>query len=81
MPKRNRSYTRWFEPYYLIEDKRLCNLATSGSGVYIIKEKDIVVYIGRSKSDVKKTLYRHFQVKYNYKYKKIIKSKFKDVPF
>ena len=38
----------------LIKDKK--------SGVYIIKKNSKVVYIGHSKTDVKKTLYRHFQV-------------------
>jgi len=49
--------TNFFPPYS--EDK--CNLKTSGKGVYIIKKDDAVVYVGVSYSDVKRTLYRHFQ--------------------
>jgi hypothetical protein len=61
MPKRDRIYSKWFPPYKIENNKRICSLSYTGPGVYLIKENDIVVYIGRSKTDVKKTLYRHFQ--------------------
>lgn len=61
MPKKDRIYSSWFSPYKIEKDKSICNLTYTGSGVYLIKENDVVVYIGRSKSNVKKTLYRHFQ--------------------
>lgn len=61
MPKRNRKYSTWFNPYTIINDKRICTLNYTGSGIYLIKENDIVVYVGRSKKDLKNTLYRHFQ--------------------
>lgn len=70
MSKRSRKVSSWFSPYKVINNKKLCTLDYTGSGVYIIKEKDIVVYIGRSKSDVKKTLYRHFQVWTDLRYDK-----------
>lgn len=34
----------------------------SGPGTYIIREGKRIVYVGHSKTDVKKTLYRHFQL-------------------
>lgn len=54
--------TLFFTPYIEHNGKRgKAALKKTGSGVYIIKEGANVVYIGFSASDVKKTLYRHFQ--------------------
>jgi excinuclease UvrABC nuclease subunit len=50
--------TNFFAPYSL--DGK-CNLKTTGKGCYIIKKNDSVIYVGLSYSDVKRTLYRHFQ--------------------
>ncbi len=61
MPKVERKYSTWFNPYTITDIKKFCNLTYTGSGVYLIKENDIVVYVGRSLTDVKKTLYRYFQ--------------------
>lgn len=52
------------KPYYLNGKGKRAYLSQKKfkvPGVYIIKENDIVVYIGMSKSDVWRSLYRHFQ--------------------
>ena len=49
--------TKFFAPY----TKEACNLKATGKGVYVIKKKDKILYVGLSYSDVKRTLYRHFQ--------------------
>jgi len=51
--------TSFFPPY---DSKGNCNLKSTGRGVYLIKKNDAVVYVGQSFTDVKKTLYRHFQM-------------------
>jgi hypothetical protein len=67
--------TSWFHPYE--RDKTIvrigkkavlsapATLKFSGAGVYLIKHKVAgkwkIIYVGMSASDVKKTLYRHFQ--------------------
>lgn len=61
MPQRNRKYSKWFKPYKELNGKKVCSLDYTGSGVYLIKENNIVVYVGRSLKDLKNTLYRHFQ--------------------
>ncbi len=59
MPKGNRNFVSgWFAPY---KKEKECTIDFTGTGVYIIKENDVVVYVGMSKKDVKSTLYRHFQ--------------------
>lgn len=54
--------TNLFKPY---DDKGYCTLRTTGIGVYLIHERTrdglTCVYVGKSNSDLKKTLYRHFQ--------------------
>lgn len=50
--------THWFKPY---QDNGRATLKKTGSGVYLIKRGDEIVYIGHSNGAVKKTLYRHFQ--------------------
>jgi len=50
--------TRYFKPYI---KERKPTLEKTGSGVYVIKRNDVIVYVGMSYGDVKKTLYRHFQ--------------------
>jgi excinuclease UvrABC nuclease subunit len=50
--------TNFFPPY---SPDGKCNLKTTGKGCYIIKKNDSVIYVGLSYSDVKRTLYRHFQ--------------------
>lgn len=44
--------------------------AKNKSGVYIIKKENEVVYVGHSKSNLYKTLYRHFQ-EWNHPYQKV----------
>jgi predicted GIY-YIG superfamily endonuclease len=51
--------TKFFKPYN--DKKTVCTLKSSGAGVYIIKQENKIVYIGYSSTDVKKTMYRHFQ--------------------
>lgn len=51
--------TGFFLPY---QEDGSYTLKSTGSGVYIIKNKNKVCYVGLSRSDVKKTMYRHFQV-------------------
>lgn len=60
--KHTRKCSNWFSPYKIVNNRKSCILDYTGSGVYVIKEKDIVIYVGRSKSNIKRTLYRHFQV-------------------
>ena len=51
--------TKFFKPYN--EKKTVCTLKSSGAGVYIIKQKNALVYIGYRATDEKKTMYLHFQ--------------------
>lgn len=60
----------WFEPYgntnrmgSVIPGSNVHQKAAFKSGVYLIKDKNSkrIVYIGISKSNLYKTLYRHFQ--------------------
>lgn len=61
MAKRHtRKYSEWFLPYDVATEK-ICTLQYTGIGIYMISENGVLVYIGRSKKDVKGTLYRHFQ--------------------
>ena len=54
--------TLFFKPYLTHNGKRgIATLKKTGTGVYVIKEYNKIVYVGFSASDVKKTLYRHFQ--------------------
>lgn len=55
----NMKRTKFFKPYN--DKKTICTLKSSGAGVYIIKHLNKLVYIGYSATDVKKTMYRHFQ--------------------
>lgn len=51
--------TKFFKPYVA---PNVCALKETGPGVYIIKNlENKIVYIGFSATDVKKTMYRHFQ--------------------
>jgi hypothetical protein len=50
--------THWFKPY---QENGRATLKKTGSGVYLIKNGDKIVYIGYSNGALKKTLYRHFQ--------------------
>ena len=50
--------TKTFKPY---EAPSVCTLKTTGPGTYIIYKEGRPVYVGFSASDVKKTMYRHFQ--------------------
>lgn len=47
-----------FFPAYTGEN---CTLKSTGKGVYLIKRNAEIVYVGLSYSDVKRTIYRHFQ--------------------
>jgi len=51
--------TGFFKPY---EESGAYALKSTGCGVYIIKRKGKVVYVGMARKDVRNTLYRHFQV-------------------
>jgi excinuclease UvrABC nuclease subunit len=48
---------KYFKPY----TNNAPTLKKTGAGVYVIKKNNVVVYVGMSYRDVKKTLYRHFQ--------------------
>jgi hypothetical protein len=50
--------TRWFKPY---KENGKVELEKTGSGVYLIKNGEKIVYVGYSNGAIKKTLYRHFQ--------------------
>jgi len=50
--------TGFFKPY--TADGQY-SLKSTGCGVYLIKYRDKVIYVGMSRKDVKNTLYRHFQ--------------------
>lgn len=50
--------TKRFKPY---TDGIPTLKTNTGGGVYIIREGNQVVYVGKSNADIKKTLYRHFQ--------------------
>lgn len=50
--------TKFFEPY---EKPGKCTLKKTGAGAYIIAKKGEFLYVGYSETDVKKTMYRHFQ--------------------
>ena len=49
--------TKFFKPY----SGESYTLKTTGKGCYIIKKGEKVVYVGMSYSDLRRTLYRHFQ--------------------
>jgi hypothetical protein len=49
--------TKKFKPY--TGDK--CTITKTGAGVYIIYKNNQPAYVGFSASNVKKTMYRHFQ--------------------
>jgi hypothetical protein len=49
--------TKTFAPY----TGNKCTLTKTGPGVYIIYKKGKPAYVGFSASNVKKTMYRHFQ--------------------
>ena len=49
--------TKEFKPY--TGDK--CTLKTTGAGCYLIRKGSKIVYVGYSGTDLKKTMYRHFQ--------------------
>lgn len=49
--------TGFFKPY--TGDQY--SLKSTGCGVYIIKYREKIIYVGMSRKDVRNTLYRHFQ--------------------
>ena len=57
----------WFAPYKFIKGKYHSTLklgwSDNISGVYIIRKANTekIIYVGSSKSQIKKTIYRHFQ--------------------
>ena len=60
--------TQWFSPYTglrLPNGKRDASLKKTGRGVYMIAKDGFfspeIIYVGKASTDVKKTLYRHFQ--------------------
>lgn len=55
--KQKMKSTSFFKPY----TGENCTLKATGTGVYLIAKKGLIVYVGMSATDVKKTLYRHFQ--------------------
>lgn len=50
--------TGFFKPY---DKNGSYALKSTGCGVYIIKHKGQVIYVGMSRKDLRNTLYRHFQ--------------------
>lgn len=50
--------TGYFKPY---QPDGSYSLKTTGCGVYIIKHKEKVIYVGMSRKDLRNTMYRHFQ--------------------
>lgn len=52
--------SKQFKPYDTFGKCSLKN--NTGGGVYIIRKKGKVVYVGKSHKQLKKTLYRHFQI-------------------
>lgn len=50
--------TKWFKPY---KADGKYNFTEDGKGCYLIKKDGKIVYIGKSLSSIKKTMYRHFQ--------------------
>lgn len=59
-----------FLPPYTPEGKTTYRDANNKSGVYLIKEKGKVVYVGYSGKNIYRTLYRHFQ-KWDHPYQKV----------
>jgi hypothetical protein len=59
--------SKWFAPYYLKNGDKLPALnmcwECQKSGIYFIRKKSTgnIVYIGQSQTQLKKTIYRHFQ--------------------
>ena len=51
---------KWVHPYNK-KDKPAIKDSWKKSGVYIIKEKGKIVYVGQSGYNLYKTMYRHFQ--------------------
>lgn len=51
---------KFIAPYNKFDKPTLQN-SWKKSGVYLIKEDDKIVYVGHSKSNLYKTMYRHFQ--------------------
>ena len=51
---------KWVHPYNE-QDKPAIKSSWKKSGVYIIKQKGKIVYVGRSSYNLYKTMYRHFQ--------------------
>ena len=51
-----------FTPPYNIHGKTNFHESIKKAGTYIIKENGIIVYIGSSRKNLYKTLYRHFQI-------------------
>jgi predicted methyltransferase len=63
------SVTKFANPYN--GNKTTFRNTVNKSGVYLIKENGIIVYIGYSKTNLYRTLYRHFQ-QWNHKYQEVI---------
>ena len=51
--------TKWIEPYD--GDKTNFTSTQNKSGVYLIKENGSIVYVGYSKNNLYRTMYRHFE--------------------
>lgn len=50
--------TKWFKPY---KGHRQQTLTNDGIGCYLIKKDSKIIYVGKSHSSIKSTMYRHFQ--------------------
>lgn len=59
-----------FLPPYTPQGKTTFRNADKKSGVYLIKEKGQIVYVGYSGKNIYRTLYRHFQ-KWDHPYQKV----------
>jgi hypothetical protein len=53
--------TSEFVPPFAAAKKRSLSAYMRQAGIYLIKENDIIVYVGMSKSCVVKACYRHFE--------------------
>jgi hypothetical protein len=59
--------TRWFDPYTIVKGKLVPSIrdcwTCAQAGVYLIRHKQTnsIVYIGSSQTQLKSTIYRHFQ--------------------
>ena len=69
--------SKWLPPY-IEEGKTTFKHLRKRSGVYIIKDGKEVLYIGHSKTQLYKTLYRHFQ-KWKHPFQTVFTYRYKEM--